>query len=162
MRDLQHVRILEEICDIVADDMNARKIELTERSFLLNEIAEVEPLERRELLRNHLFSTVLNLLIGVQDQVRSLGAAFNVGASVTPFIPERTILEYSYKITYISDPQISPSITTTLPQSGSVLAGNRFMEGKATKLSSAWAGSHEEVLKVPFLRSVIVILMDCY
>ena len=50
------------------------------------------------------------------------------------------------------------SITTTLPQSGSVLAGNRFVEGKATKLSSAWAGSHEEVLKVPFLRSVVVIL----
>ena len=109
MRDLQHVRILEEICDIVADDMNARKIELTERSFLLNEIAEVEPLERRELLRNHLFSTVLNLLIGVQDQVRSLGAAFNIGASVTPFILGRTILEYSFKITYISDPQISPT-----------------------------------------------------
>ena len=30
----------------------------------------------------------------------------------------------------------------------------------ATKLSSAWAGSHEEVFKVPFLRSVVVILGD--
>ena len=52
---------------------------------------------------------MLNLLIGVQDQVRSLGAAFNIGASVTPFILGRTILEYSFKITYISDPQISPT-----------------------------------------------------
>ena len=38
------------------------------------------------------------------------------------------------------------------------LAGNRFPEGRATKLASAWAGRHEEVLKVPFLRTVVVIL----
>ena len=31
------------------------------------------------------------------------------------------------------------------------LAGDRFSEGKSTKLSSAWTGRHEEVLKVPFL-----------
>ena len=31
------------------------------------------------------------------------------------------------------------------------LAGDRFAEGKSTKLSSAWTGRHEEVLKVPFL-----------
>ena len=50
------------------------------------------------------------------------------------------------------------SITTTLPQLGQFLAGNRFAEGKATKLSSAWTGRHEEVLKVHFLRTVVVIL----
>ena len=38
------------------------------------------------------------------------------------------------------------------------MAGNRFAEGKATKLSSAWTGRHEEVLKVHFLRTVVVIL----
>ena len=38
------------------------------------------------------------------------------------------------------------------------MAGNRFAEGKATKLSSALAGRHEEVLKVPFWRTVVVIL----
>ncbi len=38
------------------------------------------------------------------------------------------------------------------------MAGNRFTEGKATKLSIAWADRHEEVLKVPFLRTVVVIL----
>ena len=32
------------------------------------------------------------------------------------------------------------------------------MEGKATKLSSALAGRYEEVLKVPFWRTVVVIL----
>ena len=41
---------------------------------------------------------------------------------------------------------------------GQFLAGNRFAEGKTTKLSSAWAGRHEEVLKGPFLRTVVVIL----
>ena len=41
---------------------------------------------------------------------------------------------------------------------GQFLAGNRFAEGKTTKLSSAWAGRHEEVLKAPFLRTVVVIL----
>ena len=43
-----------------------------------------------------------------------------------------------------------PSITTTVPQFGQALAGNRFAEGMATKLSSAWAGSHEG-LQGPFL-----------
>ena len=42
------------------------------------------------------------------------------------------------------------SITTTLPKCGQLLAGNRFAEGKSTKLSSAWAGRHEEVLKAHF------------
>ena len=42
---------------------------------------------------------------------------------------------------------------------GQFLAGNRFAEGKTTKLSSAWAGRHEEVLKGPFLRTVVVILV---
>ena len=53
--------------------------------------------------------------------------------------------------------QIS-SITTTLLRFGQFLAGNRFAKGKAARLSRAWAGRHEEVLKVPFLRSVVVIL----
>ena len=53
------------------------------------------------------------------------------------------------------------SITTTLPQFGQFLAGNRFAEDKATKLSSAWASRHEEVLKVPCLRTVVVILVGC-
>ena len=38
------------------------------------------------------------------------------------------------------------------------MAGNRFAEGKATKLSSAWAGRYEEVLKVPIIPTVVVIL----
>ena len=51
-----------------------------------------------------------------------------------------------------------PSITTTLPQFSQFMAGNRLTEGKATKLSIAWAGRHEEVLKVLFFRTVVVIL----
>ena len=50
------------------------------------------------------------------------------------------------------------STTTTVPQFGQLLAGNRFAEGKATKLSRVWASRHEEVLKVPFLRTVVVVL----
>ena len=49
-------------------------------------------------------------------------------------------------------------ITTTLPQFGQFLGGTCFAEGKATKLSSVWSGRHEEVLKVPLLRTVVVIL----
>ena len=52
----------------------------------------------------------------------------------------------------------NPSITTTLLRFGQFLAGNRFAKGKAARLSRAWAGRHEEALKVPFLRSVVVIL----
>ena len=57
-----------------------------------------------------------------------------------------------------SSPDHSPSITTTLPQFGQFLGGTCFAEGKATKLSSVWSGRHEEVLKVPLLRTVVVIL----
>ena len=41
------------------------------------------------------------------------------------------------------DNRFNASITTTLPQFGQFLTGNRFAEGKATKLSSAWAGCYE-------------------
>ena len=57
-------------------------------------------------------------------------------------------------------PAQAASRTRTVPQLGQALAGNRFAEGMATKLSSAWAGSHEEVFKVPFLRSVVVTLEE--
>ena len=49
MGDLRHIRTLEEICDIVADEMNARNTKLTGHSFFLKEIAEVEPQERTKV-----------------------------------------------------------------------------------------------------------------
>ena len=55
-------------------------------------------------------------------------------------------------------PDHSPSITTTLLRFGQFLAGNRFAKSKAARLSRAWAGRYEAALKVPFLRSVVVIL----
>ena len=105
---LRHIEILQGICDIVADELNGRSIKPTEHSFFLEEITDVEPPERQQLLREYVCNTVVHLLIGVQDQVRSLGAALNVGSSVTPFILWRTILEYSYKIAYLADPAIDP------------------------------------------------------
>ena len=56
------------------------------------------------------------------------------------------------------DFQHPASITTTLLRFGQFLAGNRFAKGKAARLSRAWAGRHKEVLKVLFLRSLVVIL----
>ena len=53
-----------------------------------------------------------------------------------------------------------PAITTTHSQSGQFLAGNRFAEGKAKKLSSPWADRHQEVLKAPFFRNVVVIQVN--
>ena len=73
---------LQEICDIVSDELNARSMTLTENSFFLNETAEVEPPERRNLLRGNLCNMVVNLLIGVQDQVRSLGSILSVKTSI--------------------------------------------------------------------------------
>ena len=51
-----------------------------------------------------------------------------------------------------------PSITTTLSLFGQFLGGNRIAERKATRLSRVWDDSYEEVLKAPFLRTVVVIL----
>ena len=55
-------------------------------------------------------------------------------------------------------PEFTASITTTLLRFGQFLAGIRFAKGKAARPSRAWAGRYEEALKVPFLRSVVVIL----
>ena len=55
----------------------------------------------------------------------------------------------------------STGITTTLLRIGQFLAGNRFAKGKAAKLSRAWAGRLEEVLRVLFLRTVVVIPGPC-
>ena len=70
----------------------------------------------------------------------------------------RILRRYSLGMTRNSEMSTEPSITTTLPQFSQFMAGNRLTEGKATKLSIAWAGRHEEVLKVLFFRTVVVIL----
>ena len=76
----------------------------------------------------------------------------SVGSAVA--VPKGSAFGWYGTLTEINN----PSITTTLLRFGLFLAGHRFAKGKAARLSRAWAGRYEEALKVPFLRSVVVIL----
>ena len=76
-------------------------------------------------------------------------------------LPGRSTGISSNRVTWRrNDRRSRPSITTTLPQFAQFLVGNRSAGGKATKLASAWAGSHGDVLKILLLRTVVVILED--
>ena len=120
------------------------------------------------------------------DEIRYFSMSDDIPAGqrlIDPFEPER-LRSASYQLTLgnqvhvggrhrlmldskplILEPHqvavVSTSITTTLLRFGQFSAGNRFAKGKAARLSRAWAGRHEEVLRVLVLRTVVVILGRC-
>ncbi len=84
-------------------------VKLPGRGFFANELERIEAIERRELLLNYLSEASIALLLGVLDQAKCLAASLdNSGAAISPYILLRSILEYGYKITYLTDPAIEP------------------------------------------------------
>ena len=69
--------------------------------------------------------------------------AVNNEVGIVQHLPSIAELFARYEVLFHCDAAQAPSITTTLPQFGQFLTGNRFAEGKARKLSSAWAGCYE-------------------
>ena len=104
--------------DIVLDYLNEEELELREDSFFAEELRDIPKPKRRDLIRTYLCDNTFLLLQGIIDQVHSLNSMLSVRTpavvAITPFILMRTMLEYSSKLTYLTDPHTSERIPRTL------------------------------------------------
>ena len=110
--------ILTQMINIVLLYLNEEKLELREDSFFAEELRGIPVPERRDLIRTYLCDNTFLLLQGILDQVQSLNSILSVRTpavvAVSPFILIRTMLEYSNKLTYLTDPHTSERIPRTL------------------------------------------------
>ena len=100
--------------DIVINSLNEKGLdrwEWEDDSFFAKELDEIQSLERRAWLQKDLCERTYFLLHGIIDQVYSMDniliSSNPAVASVSGYILLRTILEYSYKLAYISAVEIS-------------------------------------------------------
>ena len=99
--------ILTQMCQIVIDHINERGVSLRSNSFFDQDLNEIQDGDRREFLRYYVCDATFTLLCSVTEMVRSLGGVLvNQATSVNPYVLIRSILEHSYKITYLADPEI--------------------------------------------------------
>ena len=110
--------VLTQMNDIVLDYLNEEKLELREDSFFAQELRTIPTLKRQDLIRTYLCDNTFLLLQGVIDQVHSLDSMLRVRTpavvAISPFILMRTMLEYSAKLTYLTDPHTNERIPRTL------------------------------------------------
>lgn len=118
MRALQAHGILTKMTDIVLNYLNEEKLEVRENSFFGEELKDILIPKRRDLFRTYLCDSTFLLLQGVIDQVHSLDSTLRVRTpavfAISPFILMRTLLEYSAKLTYLTDPHSNERIQRTL------------------------------------------------
>ena len=99
------------MCDIIVGFLNEGGFELKEDSFFALELGEIQSLERREWLRTHLSESAYYLLQGIIDQACSMESTLSAinpaSVSVTGSVLLRTMLEYAYKLTHLTDSHIS-------------------------------------------------------
>ncbi len=108
MSEMRPARLLHEVCDIVERELD-RPMRISDQSYFANMLNSIEELDKRHFVQNYVSDLLRMLLLGVIDQARCMALAVDTpGIAVTPFILIRTLIEYSYKITYISDPLIEP------------------------------------------------------
>ena len=108
MSEMRPARILHEVCNIAERELD-RPMRISDQSDFANMLNSIEELDKRHFVQNYVSDLLRMLLLGVIDQARCMALAVDTpGIAVTPFILIRTLIEYSYKITYISDPLIEP------------------------------------------------------
>lgn len=146
--------VLTQMNDIVLNHLNEEKPELREDSFFAQELRTIPTLKRQDLIRTYLCDSTFLLLQGVIDQVHSLDSMLRVRTpavfAIGPFILMRTLLEYSAKLTYLTDPDTSERIPRTLkclyadiqqfrklPQDLASPAGRKFADDRAD-LAKEW------------------------
>ena len=97
--------------DIVITFLNEKGLYLKDDSFFAQQLGEIQSSERREWLKTYLSDSTYFLLHGIIDQVYSLDTIFRTPnravVSITGYILFRSILEYSYKLTYLAGPETS-------------------------------------------------------
>ena len=107
MSEMRPARVLHEMCDIVERELAAHPMRMSEQSYFANMLNTIGQLDRRHLIQTYVFDALKALLLGVIDQARCMALVLDTSEIVvTPFIVMRTLIEYSDKITYISDPCI--------------------------------------------------------
>ena len=98
--------ILAQACDIVIEALKERGLEPQAGSRFSEELSQVEPEERRRWLREYVTQNTWSLLNGILDQVYKLGyCIYSINpspVSVAEFILLRSIIEYSYKLSYLT------------------------------------------------------------
>ena len=104
-------RVLKEMCDTVMAFLGERGLDLKERSYLAQEFGEIRLTERREWITRYLSENVRFLLHGIIDQVYSLDcilASSNPAiVTVSGHVLVRSMLEYGYKLFYLTVAEIS-------------------------------------------------------
>ena len=109
MTERPPVQILLEICDLVDSEMAMGIASLPGSSFFAEELKSVQQPGRRDFFKDYVCESIIALLLGVMDQARCIALCLDSpGVAVSPYVLVRSLLEYSYKITYIADPLIEP------------------------------------------------------
>ena len=102
--------ILTEMSDIVINFLNEEGLDLKDESFFAQELSEIRSPDRCEWIKTYLLENTYFLLHGIIDQAYSLDFVLTkhnpAVVSVTGYMLLRTMLEYSYKLTYLTDPEI--------------------------------------------------------
>ena len=101
---------LTEMSNIIMDFLNEAGFTLKEDSFFAQELQEIRSPERREWIREYLSDSTYFLLQGIIDQAYSIDSVLDVTnravVSLTGRVLLRTMLEYSYKLVYLTDKDI--------------------------------------------------------
>ena len=99
-------RFLTEACDIVIQFLNDRGLEPEVDSHFSEELAQIQSEERRKWLRDYVYQHTYWLLQGLLDQVYKLEACMTtVNLAITAvgeYVLLRSILEYSYRLDYLT------------------------------------------------------------
>ena len=102
--------VLTEMSNIVLDFLDGEGFAIRDDSFFAQELQEIHSIERCEWLRVHLTESAYFLLQGIIDQACSIDSVLDVmnraDVSLTGRILLRTMLEYSYKLVYLTDKNI--------------------------------------------------------
>ena len=103
-------QILLEICDLVESEIAAGAVSLPGQSFFADELKAIQRDDRRDFLRKYVCESLISLLLGVLDQAKCMALVLGApGIAISPFMLSRGLLEYSYKIAYIAEPEIKPN-----------------------------------------------------
>ncbi len=90
--------------------MAAGTVTLPGQSFFAEELKAIQRADRRDFLKEYVCESLIALLIGVLDQAKCMALVLGTpGIAIGPFMLSRGLLEYSYKIAYLAEPEIEPN-----------------------------------------------------
>lgn len=99
--------VLARMCEVVVDRLNDRGLTIQPGSLFSQELNEIQIQERRKWLGEYISSSSTALLLSVIEMVVELERCLaGEGSAVNPYIILRSIMEHTYKISYLTDGEI--------------------------------------------------------